>query len=916
MLPRPARVVACLALGALVGAETPPVTRAPQVLCAFDGPADLALWRVRSGPRPEIVAEPRTEGLGAAKVRPSTLLVWDRPPPDWSGYATLAFDVRNPSPLPRQIEVVIGDAAWQADPDYWNRHNSLHALPPGAHTVEIPLGNLYRGEAAARNRGSLPRNLDLHQITYLSLHCHGRAAEEAVVLDHLRLLPPEPPPPSPREPGPRGFDFGPADQPLWPGFLPVTWNTVYAPETGYGLTEAQPRPTYALDTGWPNRLLQDALWMARGAFRVEVPDGLYDVWVWFEDAGYWPDEQARHARREIRANGVVVWAEDRGPGRGREEYLHRFEDAEPGPQLDLVEVAFDRLHRPRVFRTTTRDGRIDFTFSADARQAARVAGLALLPADDPASVTWREALEANLRREARARFTRRPDTVHPPVGGGLEAERVRIFGWSGDAPPGPSAVPAASPRLTELSGVAAGGETALLRLGLHAREGLTGLSLVGGPLRSEHGDVLPKELITARVGRFLAQRVAGEPVYRVQPGLLIDAVAVDLPAGVTRAAWITVDVPPDASPGRYTGELSLRAEGWSASLPISLQVRPFTLDPPDLALAAFGMPEDALSTFAAYGFTAVSGGPRITWAGWDAAGQPRLGTAATAAYLARARALGLHRGLLDYAGPLALEGLRGESVEGYFTRLGEEAGLTAGEAARRIFAHLHEVAADWGPWHLNLVDEPLHREQVDTLLQGIAFLREHARGVRLGGFFSYSPARDPLGLARLFDALEVIVTKDIDEPRLRAARAGGKTVYLYSRGRTRHAAGFGLYRPRGLGVAGYLEWHASILHGYQFLDFDGREPDTRLLYETRAGWRPSVELENLRQGIVDLRYAITLENLLARARAAGRDDAAVHAAAVALNELPPPPGTDAEVVRARLAQRIEALRFPVAPGVP
>lgn len=63
--------------------------------------------------------------------------------------------------------------------------------------------------------------------------------------------------------------------------------------------------------------------------------------------------------------------------------------------------------------------------------------------------------------------------------------------------------------------------------------------------------------------------------------VLDEAASVDMPAGSYRAIWLTVETPRDAGPGKYTGVLTVRADGADPiEFPLTLEVLPATLPAP------------------------------------------------------------------------------------------------------------------------------------------------------------------------------------------------------------------------------------------------------------------------------------------------------------------------------------------------
>ncbi len=103
----------------------------------------------------------------------------------------------------------------------------------------------------------------------------------------------------------------------------------------------------------------------------------------------------------------------------------------------------------------------------------------------------------------------------------------------------------------------------------------TGLRADVSALRDASGHELPATALRTRfVRNVLAE---GEPVGDVLDG----ADRVDMPAGSYRAVWLTVEIPREATPGTYTGTLTLRVDGIEPKVfPLSLEVLPATLPSP------------------------------------------------------------------------------------------------------------------------------------------------------------------------------------------------------------------------------------------------------------------------------------------------------------------------------------------------
>jgi len=115
-----------------------------------------------------------------------------------------------------------------------------------------------------------------------------------------------------------------------------------------------------------------------------------------------------------------------------------------------------------------------------------------------------------------------------------------------------------------------------------ASENVSQLRAVPGPLRSEKGAVISPENVQVRFVRYLAsdhefaslETGCGEsgtsPIWLL-PDLLDPLPRLDLEARTTRPLWISVDVPPDAEPGTYSGELKVAWQG-GGSIPLRLDL--------------------------------------------------------------------------------------------------------------------------------------------------------------------------------------------------------------------------------------------------------------------------------------------------------------------------------------------------------
>lgn len=138
---------------------------------------------------------------------------------------------------------------------------------------------------------------------------------------------------------------------------------------------------------------------------------------------------------------------------------------------------------------------------------------------------------------------------------------------------------------------AAPGETEPASVGVFARVPVTGGKLLPTALTGPAGAEIPPAAFDVRVTRYIEPRRRWPELrnHPLHPGFLDKVDTFDVPAGQSRQVWVTLEVPPDAAPGLYRGELRFTAvSGPSASLPLEVRVHPFTLDPPRQTLFLHG----------------------------------------------------------------------------------------------------------------------------------------------------------------------------------------------------------------------------------------------------------------------------------------------------------------------------------------
>lgn len=926
-----------LVVSLLLGLAAGPVAAGSsqsRLLMGFDTAAEVATIEVDGGPG--VLCEQHvTQGARSLRIATGQYLRFFRLPGDWRGFDALELDVYCETPDPVAVSLLIGDQDWQANSTYWNRHNGELSLRPGANTVSIPLGGLYRGEVGSRYN-DLRTDIDVGKIVRLDFGFSAAGRGGPLYLDNLRLTKWS------RPSAVRAFDFGPAGQAVSPGFTAVSPDSAYSDEVGWGWAPAA-QPGRAWDVTFPTRLLQDSIDISGATFRAKLPPGRYRVLVFFESLGYWGGEQGQHSRRTVYGgNWKTVREHEKW---SKLDFVYHFQDTEPRPGEDLWDTYLAYLFQPAEAEVLLPDGRFELRVDADGPGARRVAGLIIYPpeADNPRAARWVADALAAQKEEFRSRAVELPlpQTENPAPAS--DADRARgciIF-----IPPVEQTVyfstePTAEQIGAELTQFAARDQLVSLTVAVRPLRDLGAARLEVSDLMGKEA-LIPAESITLSVVRHLPTRSLGSLMYRIAPRYLVKSSEVKLPANLTRQIWITVRTPKDAPEGQYQGRLTLRlAQGEPISLPIRLRVLPFTLDEADFVTGFYGIQPNLPLEGRAYeavqgrifrmllehGMNSFAGGPPIPFLGLEENGQPKLDFSAADEFIAAAKGAGFHREFNSYGG-FAVTGLyepygyvKGEAGEALEKRYG----LPYEEIARRVWAAVESHAREqqWLPFSYHMCDETrvagIAQQQLDLMrLFNRASPWLHTTG-------SYSVSFDPtedeveIALQEFFRTLDSSMLNYHDEAVMAKARELGKRVYIYNQGQSRYSFGLYQWSERAKGVSGRYQWIAFIRHGYEYFDLDGREPDTGVIFYSSEGLRSTPALERASEGMNDLRYLQTLENLAARAEQSDAQEARRAAAegrallkrvadGIAINQRQQPAGLEPDAVRREAAERILGL---------
>ena len=851
-----------------------------------------------------VVAEHASQGRKALRIDNSYVSM--SRPQDWTGFDFLKADLFTNARDPLELSVEIRDTLTR---DYWTRVNYQTVIPPGQSTLILPVKQLYVGEKSRPGR-----MLNLSGITMLVFGI-GDKPPAPLFIDNIRLERDD----SLRQAafdGLHAFDFGTNTSPVMEGFTQITPDTTYSKARGYGLKNA--KIWRAFDALQPDPLYQDFICIESGGLAVDLPNGKYRVFVNADSpSGYWGEYQV-YRQRAILAQGRPAVTETMDFDAFKKRY-YRFWNVEDLPGDNTFDKYQKAYYQEKTFDVSVTDGQLNLGFQGE-NWACSVSAVVIFPVEKAAEgEKFLKYVEAKRRFYFDNYFKRilhraSGDPLRPTAEdrhrGFVAFQRNMMQEVYYNDTPLPSEI--AGP----LRGEAFAGESEPVTLALAPLQNLGKVTVTAGNLTGP-GGTIPAAVIDVGYVSYRISRVTMEgTVYTIRPRLIMPSNTVQMPPGVTRRFWLTVNTPPAAKAGEYRGRITIKAErGGSTEIPLEFVVHRGTLDPVDIPVGPWGctinIPWDgddpaacnynqqmflkSLRKMRHYGFTACSGIPSIAYGGFKS-GRPVLDFTQADAQMKAAKELGF-LAVVSYGGGLSgidpykqdIEQMHAAGFKDYAAFV--KAVYTAIQA--------HAVQKGWIPVYYNLGDEPIGDDLRQSAENAEAYRRAFPKGppfFTAASSFTGSNRQDPH--FRLSRALHVADWNDHDEASVKLLHAAGGNWAFYNGG-DRWTFGTYMYKAaKQFGMSFRLSWHWNCVAGDPYYALDCREDDYAWCNSSPEGQLiPAVHFDQLRAGLGDYRRLLTLARL-AKQRAGT-------AAAKAAQEL-----IDARLAAFKLGQRDHDSLFP------
>ncbi|MCJ7751677.1 MAG: hypothetical protein MUQ65_11390, partial [Armatimonadetes bacterium] len=493
---------------------------------------------------------------------------------DWSPYDVLRMDFHNPTASAMTLHLELSDSvvgsAWA------KRYYTEMALIPGVNHVELDLHNVPRNDGTG--------DVDTAHVGRFLFYVTGFSEETTVYADYVRLETVSDDPWADAGRDIYKFDFGTSSSARWPDFFRVTASDDYAAVPGWGWTDNAYRDDG--DNPGPDTLCRDFVRPLPCCptsdpieFQVDVPNGDYTVYLIArsgESHGMpvlgWQISAEGVLKVDVPMDSTTFYSTD---------YFYRGMDEDYPLSTSFFEKFVEENYPAYTFTTTVSDGSLDLSFWRAWAYMAIVYPTALEAEMGPRIAGWeadrRTQFESTYYVSAPASLTFTPTA----------AETARGYAaWpvANMAPTYPDTLPPSPRPALGLNAAASRGERRPVTFAIRPLADMTNVWVEVSNLSDGAGHTIASSQVDCDYVRYMVTpdvEFFGPGVLSWKPRLLQSDFPIDVRAQVSKEFWLTITVPDAAEGGTYTGTVTVHASSGDLSLPLSLEVWPFQLDPAD-----------------------------------------------------------------------------------------------------------------------------------------------------------------------------------------------------------------------------------------------------------------------------------------------------------------------------------------------
>lgn len=463
----------------------------------------------------------------------------------------------------------------------------------------------------------------------------------------------------------------------------------------------------------------------------------------------------------------------------------------------------------------------------------------------------------------------------------------------------PNSIPVSDPASPVLEMAAAQGEYEPGAFCIRTLCDLNGFSVKIGAMRNG-SHVLPPESLKIGIVRNLKRRTVacyGASEYMDGPQYIERNIPGKLPANLTTEFWLTVHVPTDAVPGVYSGNIEVNTGCQTRNLPLRVKVYPFRLDRLygyDIGMST-GMQSIGFADFRqevedlrAHGMTSLFLQEGISGDYFEITGDKpenvRVDFEKSRLFpiLEKIKAEGFEGNIRVQCGFIFRFCMKFLPNENAFNN-----------ALDSILNQVEQYRKEKGynPIHYQLYDEVVsYPHMLESYYQGIQLLKKSKITVLSTHMWKKTSRPYSAEVARCYPFIDIFSLRynsrnlwyvDSWEEIEDTCEHDGKRLLAYNSNNAitftqpatmRYMVGW-FFRTAGRKTKGHNTWCYQWPNGNPYEDFDSSGSDWMYHYppfpqEGIAGG-PALNWESMREGVDDLRYVVTLENLIRQCSAGG-----------------------------------------------
>lgn len=841
-------------------------------------------------PRLQVVSDHATSGGKALKLHNGTLTL--EGPLDWSGgYDYLKFDVFSDCPKQKLMVVLLEDPGVTGH--YWWQGQLFAPIMPGKNEVILPIAGIRGG---GKGRPFYYGPLDLAHLTRVSFKVFqgdiwscDYADKDALYMDNIRLEK-DTGAAKYQFPGLLAYDVGTDQSPVMPGFKRLGPSDMYTKEKGFGLLpDTQISDTVkrkqALDFYRPDPLYRDFIAIDKGGVQVDLPNGKYRVFVNIDLAGGFWGEVQHYRERKVWANGEEVVDDKMTFAQAKDRQFGHF-DIEDWPGLDVWEKYVRPCYQEKQFDVDVTDGSLKLEFEGKGLLPCALSALVIYPAD---RTTQGEEFLKWVKAKQKWYFNvENKEIMHTPTGKYFAAsskDHLRGFALFGRAQSKDvfyNDKPEPREAINNLQAEGFKGQSIPMDLGIVPLKDLGKVTVSVSDMTAQTGAKVPASAFDIGYFSYRIRRSSYEGViYTMSPRYIRTENSIAMPKDITRRFWLRANVPADAAPGQYKGQVSIATEkNGTFRLPIELTVLHGSLDEADVPAGPFGHTIDipwfgddpkaadwnakltatSMQLIRSAGFTSFTGLPVINYKGFKD-GKPVLDFTVADRQMKQAREAGFKLPVASYCG------MGGLGLYTQDTKAMQAAGFTDySEFIKAVFSAVQKHADEnnWLPVYYSLGDEPAGKEDVlASKANADAYRKAFPDGppwfTLFGSCVTGNPEDPHFQLGTSFHA---VAWNLHSEESVNALHKAGGQFAIYNNV-SRWGYGDYLYKAvKQFGCKFHEGWIWNCAGGDPYFGLDCREDDYCWVNATPDGRLVSTrQFEEVREGITDYRCLLTLARL-------------------------------------------------------